>query len=267
MSRPKKSNSAKNIQKKLKEGRGQGNLTNYLPWIFTTDFSSLGVDSRVLGSKIARIYHLLSELEHTAFCFYDLHPRVIDINEQFPLLPIEMTIQICENLGIKHPTEPGTQDLTVMTVDFLVTVAIDGTVRRLARDIKPKVKLREARTVQKLEISRRYFDALSINYGVMTQDELEVPIVKNSKLLQPHATEDGLPLSSKTRIRLRDYLIGKMPRNNRALRDICAEADEFLGHEPGTSLSIALHMIATHQWQIDWNTHFSPASPGSSISK
>ncbi len=47
----------------------------------------------------------------------------MDIREQFPLLPIEETIIIAEELGIKHPTDPNTGEPVVMTTDFLVTVS------------------------------------------------------------------------------------------------------------------------------------------------
>ncbi|MGP7816533.1 TnsA endonuclease N-terminal domain-containing protein [Niallia sp. 01092] len=48
---------------------------------------------------------------------------IVDIREQFPLLPIEETIIIAEELGIKHPTDPNTGEPVVMTTDFLVTVS------------------------------------------------------------------------------------------------------------------------------------------------
>nr|WP_238602194.1 TnsA endonuclease N-terminal domain-containing protein [Lysinibacillus parviboronicapiens] len=47
---------------------------------------------------------------------------VVDIREQYPLLPLEETIVIADELGLKHPTDPKTIEPDVMTTDFLLTV-------------------------------------------------------------------------------------------------------------------------------------------------
>nr|WP_255193827.1 TnsA endonuclease N-terminal domain-containing protein [Brevibacillus laterosporus] len=44
------------------------------------------------------------------------------MREQFPLLPLEETIVIANELGINHPTDPKTGSPIVMTTDFLLTV-------------------------------------------------------------------------------------------------------------------------------------------------
>ncbi len=52
----------------------------------------------------------------------DWAPSVVDIREQFPLLPIEDTLRIAERLGYRHPRHPQTRRPIVMTTDFLVTI-------------------------------------------------------------------------------------------------------------------------------------------------
>jgi len=57
-------------------------------------------------------------LERNYFYLTEYSDVVVDIREQFPLLPLEETIVIAEELGLKHPTNPKTQEPIVMTTDF-----------------------------------------------------------------------------------------------------------------------------------------------------
>ena len=47
----------------IKEGRGQGELSNYIPWIKIQDISSRGNASRLIGWTAKRQHELLSNLE------------------------------------------------------------------------------------------------------------------------------------------------------------------------------------------------------------
>lgn len=62
------------------------------------------------------------------------------IQEQYPLLPIEETIIIANELGIKHPTDPKSGEPIVMTTDFLVTTKNNTEVKKFARTLKLKMK-------------------------------------------------------------------------------------------------------------------------------
>ena len=44
----------------IKEGRGQGYLKNYKPWVTVRDFGSKGRSHRVYGHTTKRTHHLLS---------------------------------------------------------------------------------------------------------------------------------------------------------------------------------------------------------------
>ena len=51
------------IDRRLKDGRGQGQGADYKPFIYTRDVSSQGRSHRLPGSKTRRLHHLLSDLE------------------------------------------------------------------------------------------------------------------------------------------------------------------------------------------------------------
>src|SRR4051812_20821159 len=101
MSRRRFKSTPESIAKRIAEGRGQGVGLNYLPWHEVQDFPSRGVIHRPFGLKTGRVHHLFSDLEFTVFLIYDLLTRIIDIREQFPLLPLEETLEIAKKIKVK----------------------------------------------------------------------------------------------------------------------------------------------------------------------
>ena len=77
-------------------------------------------------------------MERNYFYLTEYPDFVVDIREQFPLLPLEETIVIADELGIKHPTDSKTHEPIVMTTDFLLTVDKGEGLVELARTIKVK---------------------------------------------------------------------------------------------------------------------------------
>lgn len=96
------------IEKWIKEGRGSGVGSEYKPWLKIQDVASKGRSTRLKGIKTNRQHEFLSDLERNYFYLTEYSDVVVDIREQFPLLPLEETIVIADELGIKHPTDPKT---------------------------------------------------------------------------------------------------------------------------------------------------------------
>ena len=94
------------VEKWIKEGRGSGIGADYKPWLNIQDVSSLGRSTRLRGIKTNRQHEFLSDLERNHFYITEYSDFVVDIREQFPLLKLEETIVIANELGIKHPTDP-----------------------------------------------------------------------------------------------------------------------------------------------------------------
>ena len=63
MAKRKRENNDKQNERKRKEGRGEGILENYKPWLKTQDLGSEGLATRIKGVKTGRIHQLLSTLE------------------------------------------------------------------------------------------------------------------------------------------------------------------------------------------------------------
>lgn len=176
MGRAKTLSSYADYETHLKRGAGCGEGQNYLPWLTISQFNSQGNRSGIQGIKTHRHHHLMSNIETEFFYLSEYRRDVIDIREQFPLLPLSLTNELAVYLGFKHPAytprqrkhhEAGPRDkeiLSVMTTDFLLTVEEeDGSISYEAISVKPAGKI-SIRTAEKLEIERLFWTLLGVSY-------------------------------------------------------------------------------------------------------
>ncbi|WP_188399553.1 TnsA endonuclease N-terminal domain-containing protein [Sporomusa sp. GT1] len=230
----------------IQEGRGQGFGREYKPWLTIQDIPSVGCASRIFGWKTQRIHHCLSKIEKSYLYCLDWADDVIDIREQFPL-NIEKTIQIAEKKGIRHPRDPKTKEVIVMTTDFLITVLRDNCQMIIARTIKPKKKLQEKRIQQKLFIERIYWEEQGIDWGVITDECLPQNLVKNIEWLHNVYWRESLE-------DIKDEYIGQVftafkkatvgVSRNESLAHFLQCMDQKIALDEGTSLKIFRHLLA-----------------------
>jgi hypothetical protein len=248
------------IDKRISDGRGQGRGSEYKPWLLVQDVPSQGLATRIKGWKTKRVHHLLSNLELSYFYILEWSRVVFDIREQYPLLPLEETLAIAEQCGIRHPTDPKTQEPVVMTTDFFITVPQSIEVIEQARTLKTVKDLQSERTLEKLEIERRYWHNRNIDWGIVTEQEIPQALTKNVDWLHPFfRIEDLSPLSETEIRRIATALTLRMAQGNVVLTDLTAECDDKLGLEPGTALSVSRHLIANRRWLVDMNKPIQPS--------
>ena len=159
-------------EKYIQDGRGCGSGAGYKPWIRIQDFASRGVVSRVKGRTTGRVHHLMSNVELAYFYILDWSDNVTDIREQYPLSDLELAVRIAAQAGIRYPKDNVSGYPYVLTCDFMITT-LDGL---KARTVKMSSELDNKRTLEKLEIERRYWDAQSIEWKLIT--EREIPFQK-----------------------------------------------------------------------------------------
>lgn len=178
------------------QGLGLGEGAHYKPWIDVRCFSSRGRMSRRLGATTRRVHHLFSDNESFFFLLADHASGVVDIREQFPLLPESATQDTARLLGIRHPRYPGSSTPTVMTTDFLLTMISEtGAYSFAAYCIKSADELhgRSRKTVlAKLEIERRYWLHRGIPWYLFTSDEFDKTVIDNLEWLSYFMVEDDV---------------------------------------------------------------------------
>lgn len=247
------------IDKRIKAGRGQGRRAEYTPWLNIQDVPSTGLAHRVKGWKTQREHHFLSTLECDYFYLLEWSPLVCDIREQYPLLPLAETVAIAEECGFRHPTDPKTKEPIVMTTDFVITVTRESGEVELARALKPSGKLQSKRVLEKLELERRYWQARNVDWGIVTEREIPRVFAKNVKLLHGYLDlANRLSLGPKEIGKIVVMLTPQVVEGQASLRRVAADCDKQLGCEPGTTLTVAYHLLAQRQWRVDMNIAIEP---------
>jgi len=170
--------SEEDIQKLVKDGRGAGKLATYKPWIYSTDFASQGRVRSMYSHRFGRPHELLSDGERNVFRMLEWSPRVTDVREQYPL-PRSITRKAAADLGIKHPTYPGTHIDYILTVDFCVDEVRDGNDFQQMIDVKTEDDLQDPDKVARLEIARLSCFMLGINHNVLFSEDVPKQKVKN----------------------------------------------------------------------------------------
>jgi hypothetical protein len=239
------------IPKLISEGRGQGDGENYEPWIKVQDFSSYGQANRDLGITTGRQHDYFSRLEYRYHLVLDWS-KLLDIQEQFPLLPLEKTLTIANHCGIRHPVDFRTKRPVVMTTDFRISVPLAVGKKILFRTVKPSAKLSETREIEKLEIARRFYESLDQDWGIVTERQIDPVLVNNliwSYKFKPFSSLH--PLSEEMAYKIAGSLTESLLRKEASLSTLALDCDDLMGMASGTSLSVARHLIASRQWHVD----------------
>ena len=233
------------FQKRIKEGRGQGRQQDYLPWITVRDLPSDGRVHRIFGSKSQRTHHLLSDIELSVFLLLEWHSDVTEIREQFPLLR-EDTLSIAKDARIKHPMEQGVK--SYMSSDFLVnTSSISES--KFALQVKNSSALDDKRTVEKLEIERRYWLSKNIPWYIITEKEIPQVVTENIKWLYSSIDHDDDEVISIDKLAYyADYF---QKQSNKNIIEICKELDQAYGLPLGESLKEVKLILAKRYFTFD----------------
>jgi TnsA endonuclease N terminal/TnsA endonuclease C terminal len=248
-------------EQRIAEGRGKGIGASYNPWLHVQDVATDGRAWRIKNWKTGRDHHFLSDHEHNYYLIAYWSQKVVDIREQFPL-PLETTLEIAKKIGIPHPADRR-KNPVVMTTDFLVTVSTPTGNVDWARTIKPSSQLQKQRVIEKLEIERIYWQTNNISWGIVTEREMPMVLVKNIEYLYSHyEIADRVSLSQDEIYGIAETLTSLITQNSNSLKDATRLCDEKLGLQRGDSLTIARHLLATRQWLVDMNI---PIEPGNQM--
>ena len=168
---------------KTKKARhmGEGDNENYLPYITTSEFNSLGTTSVIVDWKTGRGVHCLSQAE--AYWYYVLRwdDNNVDIREQYPL-DNTITTELAEENGILHPH-------AIMTTDFLITKS-DGC--HHAYSVKATKKDLNQRTVEKLYLEKLYWKIKDVPFDLLFKEDLNMTLARNIRCIVPFYDENNV---------------------------------------------------------------------------
>ncbi len=171
------------VLKWIKQGFGQGTANNYKPFFFVRDVPSVGSSNMIHSPNTGRIHHYLSTLEFWAHLIAEFSKDVIDIREQYALLPWTETQDTARKLGIVHPKYVGTDVPVVMTTDILISKKQPDGVQLIAIAVKPEADLDE-RTMEKLLLERMYWNRRGVTWILLTDREIPQPLAQNLQFFE-----------------------------------------------------------------------------------
>jgi len=245
------------IEKRLREGRGQGHFSEYKPWLTIHDVPSQGVVTRIKGWKSGRLHHYFSEHYELAHHYQmEWADNCCDIREQFPLLPLEKTLFIAEKLGVKHPIDPKSKYPIVMTTDMLLTMKHDGDMKFVAHSIKPKSKLNR-RVLEKLEIEKVFFKDGGIGWSLITEHQINYELVKNMEWLHSAKFLEGQVTFNQI-LEVEAILYHTIQKGDKPLAKATLELDYKLGFKQGICMFMVRYLIANRYWNVDMNKRIDP---------
>ncbi|MGZ5009830.1 MAG: TnsA endonuclease N-terminal domain-containing protein [Methylobacter sp.] len=233
------------VQKWLKEGRGSGRGRDYKPWLTVRDVPSDGRSHRIFGHKSQRIHHFLSDLELAVFFVLEWHQDTKDIREQFPLRT-EDTLALANDLGISHPSYRGVPQ--IMTSDFLVNT-INAQRPKFVLQAKYSEALQDARTIEKLELERRYWQQKSVPWLLITEEDIPNIVFQNISWLYPAQREELDGETIQERVAMYAHHFDRAPF--KSLIDIAKELDVAYSLPAGQSLLEIRQLLARRCFLFD----------------
>jgi len=248
MGRGRNLNTLEDFKRALKGKYGLGIGKGYKPWLRVQDVKSKGNKSIIWGLKTGREHHMLSSIESQFFYLAEFSDSVIDIREQYPLLPINLSQKIAASIGINHPEIPETRCPIIMTTDFLLTLKPydNNDVTYQAVAIKPEEGI-DKRTAEKLDIERIWWELLGIDFKFYTGNEITRAQSKNIKwATSPRRTGFG-----DFSFNQKEWVLSTLEARKYLLKDICSNISLGLNISPNDALLLVKSLIAEKQIRVD----------------
>lgn len=177
----------------IRFGYGLGEGVHYTPWIGVRDVPSTGRGIVIHGLTIGREHEFLSDTESSPFYVFDYLNHVVDIREQFPLLPLDVVTGLAERYDLPYPHAPRSSDPAVLTEDYLLTLVLDGRTSYLAIACKQSADLQKVDVLRKLEIQRLFWSAIGIPWRMITEKSHDLTVSKNLAYISHSLRASSLP--------------------------------------------------------------------------
>lgn len=235
----------------IKEGRGQGDLSEYKPWLTVQDIPSRGRATRVYGWKTKRIHHFFSDIQTRFFYLLEWEDNVVDIKEHYPLLGLKDLID-CEDLNIdKYQANDGTD--YVFTTTFLISIVKNERKYLRAISVKASHELESKGTIERFEIERRYWEKKGIDWGVVTNKEIPIVKAKNIEWLHSALELDMNEVISEDykKFLCKDFIKRLRQDTDKRIRYVLEEFDLKNSLEIGTGLLMFRYLIMKKVLEVD----------------
>jgi hypothetical protein len=254
VSKRKSSMSLEKVEKYIKEGRGQGEMETYRPWLSIQSFPSMGRVSRIKGSKTNRIHHFLSDLELMYFYILEWDENVIDIREHYPLLDLSVVLSK-DDLELRKKTEKLLQLPNVMTTNFLITQKTqEDKVEYIARSVKYESALDRQGVKEKLQIQELYLRKKGVEFKVITEQQINTNLAKNIESFHEFLFDDDFTQLNKLHIKLlNEEFITHLKTTSETVLHIANSFESKHRLPSGSGILLFKYLIAKRKLSVNLN--------------
>jgi len=251
----------------IKEGRGQGEGKEYKPWLTVQDFPSMGRVTRVFGWTTQRIHHFFSDTQLKYFYLLDWEEKVIDIREHYPLIDLEVVLNDTSDLRLDKFIDRKTKETYILTTTFLITLLnSDGQKSFAARSIKYASELSKKSTIEKLEIERRYWKARGIDWGIVTNKDINDVRARNIEWVHSAMNSDDCNGLSKAEFDdLFDGILYRFIDNKQSIKNIIAGFEKDYSLDVGMGLLLFKRLVAEKRIVLDMDKPINLSQTGKSV--
>jgi len=151
-----------------------------------------------------------------------------------------------------------------MTTDLLLTIHETNRYSFHPRSVKYLKDLSDQRTLEKLEIERRYWGTSprNLRLKVVSGESISDAFVRNMLWFSPcYRLTDLFPLTELDVNRITYALTSIVTSQTLPIKTVAQECDRGLGLEFGTSLLVVRHLLAIRYWEVDAKVRIRTSEP------
>lgn len=170
------------LRTRIKRRRGVGAGSLYVPWLKVRDVPSEGTSSISRGVHTGRPHHLLSELEAIYFFLIERRASTADIREQWPILDIDRTLELCARLGVRHAARGGYPE--PFTIDLLITERVNGELKYRAASVKSPEDARDPLVRQRLTVEHAWCQERGIPWTLVDTTRFDKTVLETLRFMR-----------------------------------------------------------------------------------
>lgn len=234
------------LRARIRRGAGVGVGQDYSPWLKTRDVPSRGTSSVVTGIRNCRPHHLLSELEATYFYLLERQSCVIDIREQWPILDLDRTLELCAQFDVRHRYRGMNPE--PFTIDFLITELVGEEVRYRGASIKSAQDAVNPRIRRRLAVEYEWCRALDVPWVLVDTSQFSKVLLQNLRFIRAWFRNHYSPDSETTPLFSNEFL--RIYRTNVPLGELIGTAASHLRLSEAVAQDLFRYCAWSNQLQI-----------------
>ncbi|KXB29230.1 hypothetical protein AT959_18785 [Dechloromonas denitrificans] len=198
---------------------------------------------------------MLSEYEAIYFHLMERKSTLLDLREQWPILDIDRTLELCRQFGVRHPFRgPYPEPLTI---DFLITEMVNDSVTHRAASIKTPSDALDPEIRRRLAVEHAWCSERGIPWTLVDTSAFTKTMLATLRFMRTWFSNRYEPDQDRA-ARFSEYFLGEYGTNillseliRKTARLMCINEAEAQNLFRYCAWSAHLDVSLTHQLELD----------------